>query len=421
MANLRLCLLLIIGCFFYSGNVLHAQKAKFKNSRVSVQKTRLPINYIEPENRTYDLYAKGAYSTNINAHDKGIYGWKLTQDNPSLEAAVSVYGFTIPSPTRTSQKKEKKNKEGKVTDRWTEYTYHGKAIGKGTLYMYGASNPFVYEKKNAKKSKAELKKEAEAKAKEKELSENSFLSAEDVEEAESDISEDTGLEGTELGLIKTVKLDIEKNVSTKAYRSSSAAYRDYTGNQKPKLYEFKSNYPSSAYSKAVRTLNYNYGYSPLKYTFNMRRMKSEKHDQFKKWNDACTATATLFKTFRYNKSIEGKQAKFDAILAYFSGIVEKIPDNDRKAKRMKKAAFYNLVNMLYYLDRHEAVISLCKKYESSKLLDGMCKKYLGNSDRQIALMAFHKVKSCHIEVAVEEEIDESDIESEEDDDTGEGK
>jgi hypothetical protein len=415
MANVKLCLLLVIGCFFFTSNSVYAQKAKFKNKRVTVQKTRLPTNYIELENRTYDLYVKGAYATNIEAHDKGIYGWSLDQENPDLEAAVSIYGFRIGSPTVTTEKKESKNKEGKVTDRWTEYTYHGKAEGKGTLYLYGASNPFQYKKKNAKKSKYEEKKEAEAAAQKKALEENSFLSADDVEEAEeSDISEDTGLDGAQLPLIERVDLDIETTVKTKAYRSSSAAYKEYRETQKPKLYDFRSSYPGQAYNKAISTLNYRYGYSPVNYKVWMKSMKSEKHPDYKKWNDAVTATGMLFKVFKYNKSIDANQSKFDPIIKYFSAKVDGIDDKDKKGKKMKKAAFNNLTNLLFYLDRYEAVITVCKNNLESKILDKSAKRMMEKAERQVALLAFHKVESCHLESSFE--IDESEIESEEDED-----
>jgi len=418
MTILRFCLLLIFSCSLGS-STLFAQKAKFKNQRATVQKTRLPQNYIEPENRTYDLYKTGSYSSNIEVREKGIYGWTVDRESPQLEAAVSIYGFRIGAVKRTVADKETKDKEGNVTKSWKEYTYTNTAEGKGTLYLYGASNPFVYEKKNAKKakkSKYEEKKEAEAAAKKKALEDNPFLSSEDVAEAEdageSDINEDVGLEGAKLPLIERVSLDIEESVTTRANKSASAAYKEYREKQRPKLYKFRDNYPASAYGKAIRTLNYKYGYSPVNYNVYLKKMKTEKHPDFKKWNDACMATETLFKVFRYNKSIDANQAKFDPIIAYFAGIVEKIPDNDRKAKKMKKAAFNNLVNTMYYLDRHEELITLCKKYQDSKLLDKIAKRKLNNSDRQIALMAFHKVNSCHLE-SLSDNIEEGDIETEE--------
>ena len=94
MFNLKLYFIFIL-CFLLGSNVLNAQKAKFKNKSAIVQKTRLPTNYTAPENRTYDLYTKGAYSTNVDVHEKGIYGWTLNQKNPTLKGVISIYGFSM--------------------------------------------------------------------------------------------------------------------------------------------------------------------------------------------------------------------------------------------------------------------------------------------------------------------------------------
>jgi len=402
MKNTKVILSLLFFCFFV-GNVAIAQKAKFKNLRSTCQKTRLPKNYIEPANRTYSLYKKGSYSDNVEVYNRGLYGWKIDQDAPKLEAVVSVYGFRISRAELTSKKKESKNKETGEVKRWREYQYSGSATGKGTLYIYGESNPFVYKKINAEKTKAELKREEEEAAKKKELADNPFLSAEDTDDAaaedegESDISEDTGLDNAVLSLVERVDLDVIQRVRTKdSYRSSSAAYKEYANTQKPKLYDFRDAYPERAYNKAMNSLNARYGYSPLDYKFSLRKMKSEKHPEAKMWNQACQAAQTLFKSFKYNKSIDAKQAKFDPIISYFNDIVEKIDDKDRKGKKMKEAAFANLTNILYYLERHEAVITLGKKYGDSKIVGKEATKALNKSDRQIALLAFHHVKSCHL-------------------------
>ena len=419
MKNTKVLLLLLFCCFVGS-NIAFAQKAKFKNLKATCQKTRLPQNYVEPENRTYSLYKKGAYSDNIEVYNRGIYGWTIDQNAPKLEAVVSLYGFRIHPSKRTAEKKVSKDKDGNVTKRWTEYIYNGSATGKGTLYIYGESNPFVYEKINVKKTKSELQREEKAKAaeeaKKKELADNPFLSAEDTESAdedtgESDISEDTGLDNSVLSLVETKDLDIDKSVKTKTYRSSSAAYKDYLEIQKPKLYDFKDNYPEASYNKALNSLNYEYGYSPVDYKVWLRKMKTEKHPEFKMWNQAAQAAQTLFKGFKYNKSIESYQAKFDPIISYFSKQVEKIDDKDRKVKKMKKAAFENLSNIMFYLERHEALITLCKKYADSKILDKAADRMLKKSDRQIGLLAFHKVKSCHLTQMAD--IEEGAIESEE--------
>lgn len=407
-------LLFIFSLSFFGGTSLNAQKAKFKSKLVTVQKTRLPQNYIAPENRTYDLFAKGSYSTDIDPHQKIIFGWDRNEENPNLKGVLSIYGFTMGSPKSSSQKKERKDKEGKVT-RWTEYSYSATANGRGTLYIYGESNPFIYEKnkKMGEKSKYEKKKEAAAAEKKKDLEDNPFLTADDVAEAEeSDISVDEGLSDEAMSLVNTIRVDQTKTVTTKGkHRSSSSAYKEYKEKHRPQLYDFKRNYPAGAYKSTISQLNYLYGYAPVNYRFYLKRMKSDKHKQYKKWNDACQATEMLFKSVKYNQPIDGTQTKFDAIVNYFSDQLEKTSDKDKKTKKLKKAAFQNLIDILYYLDRHDEAITWCEKNLDSKFIDKVAKRKMERSVKQKAHLDFHSMTTAHVESTLEIEMD--DIESEE--------
>lgn len=413
--TLRLIFSLLAVAFLYGSSPLMAQKARFKNAKASCQKTRLPSNYVEPENRTYDLFVKGQYSDNVEAYNKGIYGWTLDTESPNVEAVLSLYGFEVNPAKRASQKKQTKDKEGNVTASWTEYTYSGSATGYGTLYVYGQNNPFKYEKPDAEKSKAELAREAQEAEKKKELEANPFLSADDVADSEdageSDISEDTGLDNAMLPLVSTVKLNIGKSVKTKPNRSISKAYEDYRNNHRPKLYSLKNSYPNASYNKAISNLNARYGYSPVKYTVWLKNMRSDKHPEFKMWNDATAAAQTLFKSMRYNKSIDATQGKFTPIVGYFTDKVAAIDDKDRKQKNMKKAAFTNATNLLFYLDQHDELIALCEQYADSKYVGKAAKKMMSTAHRQKALLAFHKMATCHVEKAAD--IEEGDIEIEE--------
>jgi len=392
---------------------LFAQKAKFKNVRSQVQKIKLPTNYVSPDNRTYAIYTKGIYADNVGGPDQDIYGWTYEEDSPKLEAMVSIYGFRINPPKRTSEKKTKKDKDGNVTDTWTEYTYTGSAIGKGTLYTYGQSEKFKYQRRNSKaKQKAEEKKAAE----EKEVANNPFLASEDVEvddAGEANEGEDSGFEGAALPLADQRSLDVSTSVSTRAYRSIKAAYQDYRENQIDRLYAFRDNYPQQVYNKAMNTLNSQYGYRPSNFTVSLREMKSEKHPEFTMWNNAEKAAVTLFKGFRYNKSISDYQTKFDPIIEYFNNQVTSIPDSDKKGKTLKRAAFNNLLQIMYYLDRYEQVITLCEAQKESKVLGKTASKMLTRANRQVALMAFHKVDTCHFENMADVEVDSIEVEEEE--------
>ncbi len=408
-----------------------AQKAKFKTLRAKCQKGRLPTHYVEPDARTYTVFAQGTYAANVEVPSRSLYGWTRVNESPNLEAVVSLYGFRINPAKRQKVKQQKTDKEGNVTDTWWEYYYTGSAEGKGTLYVYGDSEEFVFERKL---SKAAQKREEEARAKkeakQEELADNPFLTSDDAADAEdageSDISEDTGLESTEMPLKIKLPLDISTSVATRRNRSATNAYKEYRDVQLRTLYDFRDNYPTAVYNNAMSTLNKNYGYAPANFVVFLKPMKSDKHPEYETWNNACEAAETLFKMFRYNKSIEEMQVKFDPIITYFNQQVESISEGDRKNKNLRKAAFNNLLQIMFYLDRHEEVMTLCAKHMDAKFLDSIAEKMSENSRRQQALLTFHKLDSRHFADMAdiedgEVEDDDEDEDSDEDDDDADGR
>ena len=425
-----LFLLVIAACTLFSTNAL-AQKAKFKIERSKCQKGRLPDHYVNPENRTYAVYAQGAYAANVEVPSRALYGWTRVAENPNLEVVVSLYGFRISSPQLQKENKQRTDKDGKVVETWVEYSYSGNAEGKASLYTYGVSEKFQFERK---KTKSQLRREAaaaEKKEREKEqLSENAFLSADDVAEVEEKgseaISEDKGLENTELPLNEVQGITVAQSVRTANHRSVAAASKQYRETELPKLQNFQGTFPMQAFNQAMDRLNAQYGYSPLTHTVMLKTLKSEKHPEFKMWNDACEAAATLLGTFRYHKSIEPMQVKFDPIIKYFSEQLESVPDDDAKTRNYKKAAFHNLITIMQMLDRHEQVMAICSKYLESKVLDETAERMSERSRRQAALLAFHKLDASHFYQLELEDVGDTDAfasedeeeEEEEDEDSG---
>ncbi|NNE27989.1 MAG: hypothetical protein HKN16_00025 [Saprospiraceae bacterium] len=385
---------LSLALLWFSFGTLTAQNPNMGGKACSVQKVKLPTNYTEPDQRTYDMVRKGRFSYNIDTETKRLYGWDQTKENPNLRAVVNLYGYTLGSPKRNSKKVEKKDKDGKVTESYTEYWYTGSASGRGTLYVYGASNPFEYKKKPKKESskKKEVKKEEPK-------SENQFLSAEVVEELEeqSEMDEDSGLEDSVLPFVTSVSVDKSKNLSGGKARSSSTAYRNFKNNQYPQLQDFRSFFPQLSYNTAMRSLNNMYGFAPTKNLFKLRVIKNEKHPQSKVWNDATAATITLFKSVKFNKGIDKTRQQFLPIIDYYVTQVDRNREDDKKERKLKKAAFENLLNIYYYLDRHDDVIALSSEYLESKRLGRLAKIQKGKSEKMKAHLAFLKMETAHME------------------------
>lgn len=394
------------------------KKAKFKSESVTVQKVRLPIHASSADLRTYDIITKGLYSSSVDPHGKKLYGWTRVDENPNVKAVVSIYGYTIQTPKKTSTKKEKKDKDGKVTDKWTEYSYSNSAIGKASMYVYGVSNPFVYNKKASRDeeekpmSKYDEKIAAKEEAEKKDLEDNPFLTQETIEEAEeSDIGEDKGLEDAELTLVDRSDMDKSISVKTGSHRTSSAAYKEYTDRKRDQLVNYRTEFPDDVYKSSIASLNKMYGFAPVNNKFYLSTMKSEDHPEYKMWGDACQATETILKTFKYNTSIEEKQKQLDPILLYFKAQLDATSADDKKQRKIRRAAFHNITNIMYYLDRHEEVMALCKNYLDDKKLDKFAEQKIEKSKRLQSHLAFHGMNECHIES--NEEVDAEDIETEE--------
>ena len=384
------------------------QKAKFKNKVCVAQKAVLPTHYVEPEQRTYDFGVKGLYSYDVSDNEGKLYGWTRDEENPHFRGVLSLYGFRLGRAQKKSKKREKKNKEGKVTSSWTDYTYENTAKGLATLYVYGQGNAFDSKKYDEKKDDA---KKAAQEKKRKELEDNPFLTGDIIDEAEeSEVGEDEGLADTELPLLKSFNVDQSKSVKSGTFRKATEARKDY--NKKAEgLYDFKREYQAVAFKDGVSTFNRLLGYKPVNDRFWLKRMKSDKHPEFKKWNDACEATVTIFKTFKFNKSIEDKKKSFEPIVDYFADQLASLSPKDKKVKKHRKAALTNLLAILDRLDRHDDVIMYAEKYMSDKKLDGIAKRHKRTAEMRRDKLAFHKMESRHIDSAAD--IDEGEIEESE--------
>ena len=140
-------------------------------------------------------------------------------------------------------------------------------------------------------------------------------------------------------------------------------------------------------------------------------MKTEKHPEYKTWNDAVEATHTIFKTVKFNKPISEQQKQFDPVIAYFGNQLESLSPKDKKAKKHRKAALGNLVQILEALDRHDEAMEWCNKYMKDKKLDKIAKRNMAACEKTKAHLAFMKMESRHIDT--NDEVSEDNFEKSE--------
>lgn len=393
-----------------------AQKVKVRTHSCSAQKCLLPDNKVATENRTYSLETTGIYSSQVDPEFGRIYGWERVESNPTVHGTISLYGFSYGKNNLKSAKKEKKDKEGNVTDRWTEYWYEVTSTGKATLYVYGPSNPFKYNlserqlKRQKEAEEAKAKAEAEKKAK---VDSNPFLKDVDVEPAGDDEEgSDEGSATTNLELLKTVNINQVKSFETKKHRSAKAALAELRDKITNQQFDFKEAYPMMAMKTGVRVLNDTYGFRPLKSNFSLNDLKSGDIRELSDWNNAIAASKTIMASLRYNTDLAQTQADMQPIIDFFTKVMSSYSMDDRKERKVAKAAFYNIITLQSYLDMHDANLAICNKYIEDKKLDKTCKRTIKKAERYKAHLAFLDMPFRHLPSGADTE--DEDIEEEND-------
>ena len=409
-------IVLTLSITFFLTSLGHGQKVKFEKTRCSAQKCNLPVHKVDQEQRTYSLETKGLYSHQIDPEAGRLYGWKRVDNNASVHGVVSLYGFSYGRANRKSQKKEVKDKEGKVTSTYTEYWYTVTSRGKATLYVYGPREPFKYNKKGEPKelSKREKQKLEEEKAAAEAEANNPFLKDVDTEAAGDDEEgEDEGAGEIELELVDRLSIDQTETFTTSRKRSAKEALELYRNRVRDQQYDFKENYPAKAFNEGMRRFNNLYGFRPVKSNFLLHNIKSGDIREVDMWNNAIDATKKIMGSIRFNTDLTQTQEDMKPILDFFNGIMSSYSMEDKKERKIANAAFENIILIQGYLDMHDENLALSNKYLDDKKLDKLCKKTIKKTDRMIAHLDFMGMPHRHVPTATDEGEDE-DIEEEDD-------
>lgn len=400
---------------FFLTTLSFGQKVNFKNIRCNAQKCNLPTHKVAEEDRNYSLEVKGLYSGMVDPEKGRLYGWTRVDNNPTVHGVVSIYGFSYGRPKLKTEKKEKKDKDGKVIDKWNEYNYTVTSKGRATMYVYGPRNPFKYQMTDRQKKKAKEAEEAAAAkkaAEEKAVSDNPFLKDVDVEPAGDD--EQGADEGAdiELELLERVSIDQEETFKTPNKKTVKAVSEILRNDIRDDQYQFKEAYPGMAFRSGVYRLNNAYGFRPVKSYFTLQGIKTGDIREVENWNNAVTAAKTIMASLRYNTDLNQTRSDMQPILDFFHEVMSSYSLEDRKERKVSKAAFENIMYLQSYLDMHDDVIAMGNKYIDDKKLDRICKRAIKKAERFKAHLAFLEMPFRHLPSGQDIEGDEIEEEEE---------
>jgi hypothetical protein len=314
-----------------------AQKVDLDRFSFSVSYQDLPRENVPVEKRTYGVRATTGGAIRSYVDDAGIYdkihisGWKKVESDPTVGVEVNLEDFTFAGTESKSKTNETKDKDGKVTSSTTTYWVEARYQSRGVCRVKG---PITPQAPTAKQLEEQKKKE-EAKTN------NRFLANVSATKA----PEPT--DGYNIGLGETFTYNTESQTSPSA---ASRIFQD----KKESIYSEKlRSFVDGSINHVNRNLDDRYGFRAITTDDYLWILDSKDHPEFQTQQEAIQAVKELFKTMKAYESIATLESNLAPLIDYFQSLKTKYKGDDKREKKMRYSAYYNLAKIYYYLDRPE--------------------------------------------------------------------
>lgn len=304
----------------------------FKTSFQKLPKENVPI-----EKRTYGVKVNvgGAirgYKDEGLLYDKiYLYGWKKVEADPTVGIEANLDDFTFRGAESKNETVENKDKDGKVTSRNTYYWVQANYEGRGICRVKGPMTP----KPLSAKELEEQKKKEETKVT------NRFLANANIAKP----SEETN--GLNFGLGSSYNFTTEKT------SSSTAANNDFN-NKKDAVYQDNlRKFVDGSVNYINNRMNDTYGFAPVNNDDFLWILNSKDHPEYQTQQDAIQAVKELFKTMKADESVANLESNLNPLIDYLQSLKTKYGGDDKRNKKMRYSAYFNLSKIYYYLDKPE--------------------------------------------------------------------
>ncbi|MBK9736497.1 MAG: hypothetical protein IPO92_16670 [Saprospiraceae bacterium] len=391
--------LLLLVLTFFSTSIC-AQKVDIDNFWMYISCVEFPVNYIPEKDRTYTLNIGGnsSFVGSDIADQIKLYGWNKVEKNGSLDVKIKIDGFRSGQANPTNRTVENKDKDGKVTSRNTYYKVSAVNTGMGNMNVYGPVNELPKPDKKKNKEKEEKKKEEK-----KEEVVNPFLKNVDTKAANQDVDEVV----SDKGLAYTYSLKKDFTYETDEFSTSSVAFNDFRNNAAAQASNHENAYRLEYPTWCNTYVNRAYGYQPYRSYVKFKRLDSEKHPEYMMFENAITATKTIFSKMRYNKSADEIAKDLEPVIGYYEGLTKKYTSRDKHEKRLRGASYYNLARIYQYLDRHDKVLEIGKAIIATEYDEDEGEDFIKESEELKRKLDFHHMTARHIvPPSKEQEADE---------------
>jgi hypothetical protein len=410
----NLCtLLLLLFC-----SLAYSQKVDIDNSRITVEYASLPIHKTSPDQKTYSLEVTGDYKFDTQAIGDALNlrGWAYVPENGTVHAKLRVSNFVRGGATYNTEEKVTKDKEGKVTNRWKEYTYRSSNVGMAYLYIYGPLNGYVPPAKETKSSvKAKERAAAKEEAKAKEKADNPFLKDVDTDVAAAEP------EDSENNLAAKYDLTQRYEVTGAQCKSLKEALNSYNASAAESYANQLEAYANKVINNTNYSLNKTYGYNRHSDRVKFKTLGSKKHPEYEMFNNATDAMKAILATKKFNQNTSEVIAAMEPIAGYFRSVADKNGSDDKQQERLKAACLYNIAQIYYYLDMPDKVIGVGNEFIAWDYDVKIGKNFIEKAERLKHLLDFHGVPGRFFETNEDANAVEAEVSEDDNSDEGEGE
>lgn len=359
-----------------------AQKVDLDRFYFDVSYLRLPALYIDPAQRTFGVKVISANSVHSIYSEADVYdklyisGYQKVEANPTIRVNVNFNDVRFEKTDIQTRTVENKDKDGKVTSRSYYYTLVATYSSGGGYQVYGPRDDDPAQKPaddNTKSAKP-----------------NRFLQA--------IVSNDKAPELANKKMIKSGFFTNRLTYSTKEYNSSADASRYFEQNQASIRGELITNYVTNAINEVNSTINSTYGYVPTQSREYLWILDSKSHPEYETQQEAIRAVKDLMKTMSATESLTTLAQNLKPVMDYFETLKTKYTGDDKRERKMRYSAYYNLATLYYFLDQPNKAIDeanglIKNDYDTS---DG--KKYIELASDLLKDLDKHRIDSRHMKL-----------------------
>ena len=305
-----------------------AQKVDLDRFSFDYSYLKLPKEYIDPAKRTFGVRVETSKSLGIVTDVNQIYdrirvgGFDKVGQNPTVGVEVQFNSFKILGYEIKERVEEKKDKDGRVTERKVYYLAEVKYSSDGNYAIMGPRTP--------------TQKQAEAQA--KEMEKNRFLQQANVSNESFKVM--SGSTGSFNQIYKTSEFKNSMDVRD-YYRDNQVLIRE----------EITREWVNRTISTINQQLSDLYGFDEAKGRDHLWILDSKSHPEYPIQQEAIKAVKQLMTEMSAFRNIKVLEKNLGPVMSYFEELKLKYKGSDKREQKMRYSAYYNLAKLYYLLDR----------------------------------------------------------------------